>query len=554
MADAVTVTTAQLLRQGAVTAAVAVIAVATAQSGRAEPLPWAPAPVNACGETGLDPAARRPDPKAPVPPPAPQQPQQPPTVQVQVLQPKITPVKVPKQVNRTRIAAAPLPPDPCINPCPQLTNGLTRTSNPIPPGTPTWPEGPPQTPAPAPTPTTAPPAPPPPAPPWQIPKLKFVPDPETVPLPIMVLGPDVTGPRPQPIPPVVHPPLQPAPATPPLSVPQVRNVYPVTQLTGPGSQNRTDVRWQVDDTDLGLMWQSAPGRIAVAFGDTFGGGFTDGGPGVRDWRSNVLGFSTDHDLAHGMNIESMVSDVPCHATEVLGSYKVNNFEITVIPTSGFALGNRQYLSYMSVARWSKKPGRWWTNYGGLAYSDDGGQNWVDDENTRWDNIFGKGQFQVVAMAPHDGYVYMFGTPNGRFGTIALARVRQEDVLNKTAYQYWIDGFWRPTLEPTPPNGQGIELAASAIMSGVAGELSVRYDDAAGRWEMTYLDAPNNTIVMRTSATPQGLWSAPGILLHTADYPSSYGGFMHPWSTDHDLYFTLSEWLHYNVYLMHATIG
>nr|WP_216903606.1 hypothetical protein [Nocardia alni] len=153
MAGTATVTTAQLLRRGAVTAAVAVIAVATAQSGRAEPLPWAPAPVNACGETGLDPAARRPDPKAPVPPPAPQQP---PTVQVQVLQPKITPVMVPKQVNHTRIAAAPLPPDLCVNPCPQLTNGVTRTANPIPPGTPTWPEGPPSAPAPTTTPTPVP--------------------------------------------------------------------------------------------------------------------------------------------------------------------------------------------------------------------------------------------------------------------------------------------------------------------------------------------------------------------------------------------------------------
>lgn|GEM_PF-1052834 len=542
-----------MLRQVAVAATVVVVAVAVAQAGRADPLGWVPAPMNACGEAGFDPQDRLPDPDAPVPPPAPPQP---PTIQVQVLQPKITPVMVPKQINRTRVTQTALPNDLCANPCPQLAGGQARTSNPIPPGTPTWPEGPSR-----PTPATTPPAPPSSSAttvqptPWQLPELQIVPDPETIPLPVTVLGPDVTGPRPQPIPPPVQPPLQPAPVTPPLVPPRVNQVYPVSQLTGPGSQNRTDTRWQVDDTDLGLMWQSAPGRIAVAFGDTFGTGFHDGGPSGTDWRSNVLGFSSDHDLAHGMTIDSMVSDLPCHATEVLGSYKVNNFEITVIPTSGFALssptppGNRQYLSYMSVARWSKQPSRWWTNYGGLAYSDDGGQNWVDDENMRWDNIFGQGQFQVVAMAPHDGYVYMFGTPNGRFGTIALARVPQGQVLNKTAYQYWVDGFWKPTLEIT-----GAELSATPIMSSVAGELSVRYDTAAQRWEMTYLDAPDNIIVLRTSATPQGLWSAPATLLHTADYPSGYGGFMHPWSTDHDLYFTLSEWRHYNVYLMHASLN
>jgi Domain of unknown function (DUF4185) len=542
----------RVLRQVAVGAAVAMVAVATAQTGRADALPWEPAPVNACGEAGFDPLMRMPNPNAPVPPPVPAQP---PTVQVQVLQPKITPFKVPKQINRTRIAPAALPADQCANPCPQLTGGNPRTVFPIPPGTPTWPEGPPK-PAPAATTTTAPPTstatvvqPT----PWQPPKLQFVPDPETIPLPIMLLGPDVTGPRPQAIPPVEHPPLQPAPVTRPVPAPRVHDVYPISQLTGPGSQNRTDARWQVDDTDLGLMWESAPGRIAIAFGDTFGTGFHDGGPSGGDWRSNVLGFSSDHDLAHGMSIDSMVSDRPCHATELLGSYKVNNFEITVIPTSGFALGNRQYLSYMSVARWSKRPGHWWTNYGGLAYSDDGGQNWVDDENTRWDNIFGQGQFQVVAMTPDEGYVYMFGTPNGRFGTIALARVPQEQVLNKTAYQYWVDGFWRPTLEAPVPGGNGAELSATPIMSSIAGELSVRYDTGAHRWEMTYLDAQAGAIVMRTSATPQGLWSAPATLLNTQDYPSGYGGFIHPWSTAHDLYFTLSEYRHYNVYLMHASL-
>ncbi|SUB55038.1 Uncharacterised protein [Nocardia brasiliensis] len=31
------------------------------------------------------------------------------------------------------------------------------------------------------------------------------------------------------------------------------------------------------------------------------------------------------------------------------------------------------------------------------------------------------------------------------------------------------------------------------------------------------------------------------------------GFIHPWSTATDLYFTLSAWDTYNVYLMHAEL-
>ncbi len=539
-----------MLRRAAVIVASVVTAVGTTQWASADPLGWLPAPVNACGEAGLDPVARRANPD--VPPPVPAAPEVPtPTVHVPV--PKVVPFFVPKQPDRTRVSPeAPLA-DPCVNPCPELAGGVERTSIPIPPGTPVWP----QDSSPAGDPRPAPVVPPPPAPipvaPGLVPRVRIVEDPETIPVPLNLLGPDVTGPRPGPVPPVVHPPVQPAPVSRPVAAPRVHDVFPVTQLTGPGSQNRTDSRWQVGGTDLGLMWESAPGQVAVAFGDTFGQGFEDGGPSGTDWRSNVLAFSSDHDLAHGMSFDSMVSDGPCHAAEVLESYKVNNFEMTVIPTSGFALDGRQYLSYMSVARWSKTPGKWWTAYGGLAWSDDGGQTWVEDPYARWDNIFGQGQFQVVAMVPHDGYVYMFGTPNGRFGNIALARVPQDDVLNKSAYQYWADGFWGPTFQPPGPDGSGIELSASPLLSGIAGELSVRYDTAAEVWEMTYLDESESVIVLRRSATPQGLWSDPAVLLHTADYPSGYGGFIHPWSTDRDLYFTVSEYGHYNVYLMHAGV-
>ncbi|MGY2063229.1 DUF4185 domain-containing protein, partial [Nocardia gipuzkoensis] len=179
-------------------------------------------------------------------------------------------------------------------------------------------------------------------------------------------------PQPPP-PPVVHP-AEPGPLAAPLAPRRVESVELVDQVTGHGSTNRTDIRWQVDGTDLGIMWQSAPGRIAVAFGDTFGKGWTPGGPmGVeQDWRSNVLGYSSERDLSRGLILDDMVQDSPCHAAELLDSRKIKNFETTVIPTSGFALGARQYLSYMSVNHWGV-PGTWLTNRGGLAYSDDGGR-------------------------------------------------------------------------------------------------------------------------------------------------------------------------------------
>lgn len=507
----------------------------------AELAPWAPPPKNACGETGFDPLAREPDPNAPAPPVLP------PKIDIPVPVPEIVPVPVPgPRPDNTRIDPEPLPADPCENPCPDI-----RDTPAPPPGE--DPEAP-EEPAPAPDSGSAsgsgsnsgsgadsgsgtgsgsnsg---------PFNLPDINIKPQPETIPIPV----PGGEPPEPQtPPPPIVHP-AEPGPIAAAPAPRQVKSVDLVNQVTGHGSVNRTDMRWQVDGTDLGIMWEAAPGKVAVVFGDTFGKGWKFGVPGGPDWRSNVLGFSTEHDLSKGLIIDNMVQDSRCHAAELLSSRKIDNFETTVIPTSGFALGDRQYMSYMSIRRWSTVPGMWWTNDGGLAYSDDGGRTWVKDQYAKWNNMFGVDRFQVATMVPHGDYVYMFGTPNGRIGVIGLARVPKQEVLNKSAYQYWVNGTWAPAMENL----------ATPLVPGIAGELSVRYDDSTDQWQMVYLDPARHAIVLRTATEPQGTWTDGAVLADTNDYPKAYGGFIHPWSSGKDLYFTMSEWDSYNVYLMHATL-
>ncbi|WP_280443469.1 DUF4185 domain-containing protein [Nocardia brasiliensis] len=503
---------------------------------RAETYSWAPPPVNSCGEIGFDPLRRTPEPSAspsadPVPPP--------PQLDIPLRIPDVIPVPVPDPPQLdTRIEPQPLPADPCRNPCPDIrdTPGRDAPAPPLPP-------------APDPGSGTG----------------SFsgssldsgsgsgssVPDriewpgvrirPELEPFPIPVPG--GPGDPPQPAPPEVVHPAEPGPVSEPVPVPRVGSVGLVGQVTGHGSQNRTDMRWQVDGTDLGIVWETRPGEVAVVFGDTFGEGWEAGAVGGPDWRSNVLGYSTGRDLSKGLIIDNMVQDSRCHAAEVLSSRKITNWATTAIPTSGFALGSRQYLSFMSVNRWHETPGKWSTNYGGLAYSDDNGSTWTKSQHAKWDNIFGENRFQVTAMAPQGDYVYMFGTPNGRFGQIGLARVPKDEVLNKSAYQYWASETWAPAAENQ----------ATPIASGMAGELSVRFDETTGQWQMMYLDPARASIVLRTSATPQGAWTDPVALVEAEDYPSLYGGFIHPWSTATDLYFTLSAWDTYNVYLMHAEL-
>jgi len=401
-----------------------------------------------------------------------------------------------------------LPSNPCTNPCPDLTD------------------------APTPPPSLA--------SRLGIPEILLSPKPFHFGIP----GPGPDPGQVPPPPPLVDPPTEPAALSPARPTPRISAVTEVAKQTGANSVNRTDKRWQVEGTDLGIMWESAPGEIATAFGDTVGRGFHPPGGMGMDWRSNVLAFSTDRDLSDGMTYDRMVTDDRCHAAEVLSSRKLDNVEVTTIPTSGFALGERQYLSYMSIRTWNSVPGTFFTNYGGIAYSDDHGQTWTKDPYARWDNIFGLANFQVSAMVPQGDYVYVFGTPNTRLAAVGLARVPKDQLLNTTAYQYWCDGNW------TPVGGFG---SASPIVDAPAGELSVRFDAARNVWQMSYLDTAKAALVVRESDSPQGVWSDGAPTVTVLDHPELYGGFIHPWSSGSDLYFNLSTWSDYNVYLMHATI-
>ncbi|WP_216918159.1 DUF4185 domain-containing protein [Nocardia noduli] len=500
-------------------------------SASAAPAPWLPPPTNVCGEVGFDPLARQPDPSLPPPPAI----DIPPVIDIWVPVPEITPVTVPDPPqDNTRIVAEPLPTDPCRNPCPDVRDTPkpveeSHESESTAPDTGSGSGSNSGSASGSGSGSAA----------LELPRIELRPEIEPIPIPV----PGGEGDTPQPAPPHVVHPVEPGPVARPLGTPRLGAVDMIGQVTGHGSINRTDMRWQVDGTDLGLMWETEPGKIAMAFGDTFGDGWQYGRFGGPDWRSNVLGFSTDRDLSDGLVIDTMVQDSRCHAAEFLSSRKIKNWETTVIPTSGFAIGKRQYLSYMSINHWSRTPGMWSTNFGGIAYSDDGGSTWTKDQHARWDNIFGFGRFQVAAMVPHGEHVYMFGTPNGRLGVTGLARVDKDEVLNKSAYQYWVDGSWAPAAENQ----------ATPLFRGIASELSVRYDATADRWQMMYLDPLKASIVLRQAATPQGVWSDSVPVASTLDYPKAYGGFIHPWSTDTDLYFTVSAWDSYNVYLMRAKL-
>jgi hypothetical protein len=138
---------------------------------------------------------------------------------------------------------------------------------------------------------------------------------------------------------------------------------------------------------------------------------------------------SDRDPRDGLTFDSMITDRPGHAGELLPKGAVDT---TVIPTHGVAVGDRMLLHYMAVLAWGN-PGQWTLNESGLAYSDDEGNTWAKDDNATWD---GRSNFGQAAVVKWEGGVYLFGIPGGRLGGAKLARVKQDAILDISQYRYF----------------------------------------------------------------------------------------------------------------------
>lgn len=315
----------------------------------------------------------------------------------------------------------------------------------------------------------------------------------------------------------------------------------VEKLTGPEAPNNTMGRWDIKATDLGVMWDDGDGHVLTAFGDTFGNAWTGPGGGAPpngNWRSNVLVRSSDTELADGMLFDWAAQGPSGIAREIIPSKKVNGDEMTTIPTTGISVGNRQYLGFMSVKQWGP-PGMWDTNHAGIAYSDDNGETWTLSD-TKWTNTDGHNRFQMQSWVRKGGTIYVFGTENGRNGPASVAKVAANKLLDRDAYRYWDGSKWVKD-----------EQAAKPVMDAPMSEMSVQYDKYSGRFLMMTLSGED--IVLRTATSPQGPWTPAQTVASSTDYPALYGGYFHPWNKNGEIYFAMSQWNPYNVYLMHLRI-
>ncbi|MEU0494984.1 DUF4185 domain-containing protein [Mycobacterium sp. NPDC006124] len=350
-------------------------------------------------------------------------------------------------------------------------------------------------------------------------------------------------------------------------------------------------RFGITGTDVGVIWDNGivddpttaynEHQVLMAFGDTFSGANMTG-----NWRFNVLLRSADTVLSDGITIPNgewfngnMFGGTPLSSpTTARQIIHPDGLPagVTLIPTAGISIptpgtqfGVTQYVNFMSVTNWGAA-GTWTTNYSAVAYSTDNGENWtVAPTSVRYNDPWsGNANFQQGAyVRPGDGYVYDYGTPNGRQGAAYVSRVAEKDILDASKYEYYSAGTaggwfgWGATPagwyknQPAKASavfGQDTGACGVANPGNQVSEMSVQYNKQLKKYVVLYGDQFNN-IVMRTSDTPQGGWSGAKVLM--AQQPGGiYAPMMHPWSpstmgTGTDLYWNLSLWSQYNVMLM-----
>lgn len=310
----------------------------------------------------------------------------------------------------------------------------------------------------------------------------------------------------------------------------------VAQLTGGAeSRNDTATRWSIHGTDLGHMFWHRE-HLYMVFGDTFG----KGGLGGRHWRSNTLARLADPVPAEGLRIEQMITGPDGAARELIPSRKIEGVEKTIIPTNGISIGGRMYLHYMSVSSWGDAGGQWHVRHSGFAYSDDDGQTWEVPKNAIRPGGSG---FEQVALIRHGEFVYTFGIPGGRWGGVRLRRARAGRFPEPAAYEYWTGRGWTRRAE-----------AAALAVPAPVGELSVAWSERHRQWLMMYLNPGRRAAVLRTAPRLVGPWSEEQVVVTAGQYPGLYAPYIVPaGNLGDDVYFTMSMWKPYNVFLMHMTL-
>lgn len=360
--------------------------------------------------------------------------------------------------------------------------------------------------------------------------------------------------------------------------PEEPRVFPgsarkIAQLTGDRDQPRgvatrslTATRAHLTATDLGSSFEHA-GKLYFLFGDSAGG------PPNADalaWTSArvpedvELTFHTD---PNGAFVPLSVPGITSGAFEV--------------PSYGISLDGVMYVVFTTDHTENNTMGR-----SVLATSKDDGRTFErvhDLSTTRFVNVaLARARAADHPSAPGEDVVLVWGSGRYRASSPRLAYVPTKRITDKTAVRYF------GGMTGAEPRWVDTEADSADLFDHpVVGELSVAWISALKRWVMLYNSSSPRGIVLRTSPTPWGPWTAPQVafdpwldggyanFLHVSwktakmdtfqdegkadTWGGEYGPYLIPRFTKGDerrctLTFTMSTWNPYQVVLMSVDVG
>jgi hypothetical protein len=302
------------------------------------------------------------------------------------------------------------------------------------------------------------------------------------------------------------------------------------------------------------------GKTYFLFGDTFASE-ASAGSGGPDWRQNVMAYSTDFNPANGITFDGWITRANGTARQVIVP---GNQPVTYIPTGAVSVGDKIYSWFMHVTDWSD----WSLDYAGLAKWREGDSQFSIVPNYKFQNPSGGdytwgqgtqgGNFGMVAASfrsplenSGDEYLYIWGTPGGREGGVKLARVLPSQIESLSSYRYF-DGLVNGVPQWTTSETNGDKI----IQSGV-GEMSVMYNESVGAWTLMYISGGSQPdFEIRQAPNPWGPWSSPVTVAQYSQAPGLYSPYMNPLYVEDGgktLYFTMSLWDPYDVYLAKVTL-
>ncbi len=328
-------------------------------------------------------------------------------------------------------------------------------------------------------------------------------------------------------------------------------------------------KFQVGGTDLGFLFEGGKGLwVGGVFGDTFGGD----NPGSENWRSPVMGRTSNRDfLERGIQWDNFAgaANTGGNAKQIFpynhngkNNARVNsgNFDsFTIIPNDIIQVPDGRYFGMgFRVQRWSELD----TSKQAMCYTASNAWFWSDEPHAdswqvgryrdnlgrlyEWENSGRNQYFQnatFLQVPGEEDTLYVFGSREGRKvgrgpeeDGVFLRRAKIKDAFTEEGWEYW--GWtgskweWGRNVWPTP-------ILKPITPGSWIGEINAQH--IGGKVVLTYADSIVGSVAL-TADRPDSIWSDPVVLVSRLQEPFGYAPSVHPWSPSlTDAYIHNSSW-------------